>query len=390
MNAINWKRTRPFCFAAFFIDFSSAVFLVAVPYLAMEFGAMSLALGVLAAIRGLTYILGCLSATFLSDRLNRRTLIIVSALVIAAVLAATPAAADLWHLYFITILWAISLSLYWPSVFAWLGDSHPSDELATATCAVNLSWSVAVLMGGLIGGWLFQVAHALPFLVAAVSPLLVVAVMARAPREYAKPNGHVGESAIPGAKRTLLAVWIGNIAICCLLGLMGGVFPKLGSEIGVTSAIFGLFICLMGVGRSLVFLLGFRWSNWVRDWRLAALAQVVAAGMVATVSRTNSHVWLGLVFVTLGLSMGVTYHRGIYTSIKGAASRGMKSGRHEAALLMGVLLGSLGGGALAHFWGLRMPYLPMACLAVLLVIVQIVLIASARRAAADVRPAEFS
>ena len=384
MNAINWKRTRPFCFAAFFMDFSSGMFLVAVPYFAMEFGAMSLALGVLAAIRGLTYILGCLSATFLSDRLNRRTLIVLSALAVAAVLASTATAADLWHLYLISILWAISLSVYWPSVFAWLGDSHRPDELAPATCAVNLSWSVGVLTGGLIAGWLFQVAHALPFVVAAASPLLAAAVMARAPQEHAKPNQHVRESTVPGAKRTLLAVWVGNIAICCLLGLMSGVFPKLGSEIGVTSTIFGLFVCLMGVGRSLLFLLGFRWNKWLRDWRLAALGQVVAAGMVATVSRTNSHAWLGLVFVTLGLSMGVTYYRGIYTSLEGAASRGMKSGMHEAALLTGILLGSLGGGALAHFWGLRTPYLPMACMAVLLVIVQAALIASARKAAANV------
>lgn len=390
MSGLNWRHTRPFCFAAFSMDFSSGVFLVAIPYFAMEFGAMSLALGVLAAIRSLTYILGCLSATFLSDRFNRRTLIMVSTLAIAVVLASAAAAAGLWHLYLITVLWAISLSLYWPSIFAWLGDSHRPDELAPATCAVNLSWSIGMLTGGLIAGWLFQVAHALPFLVAGVFPLFAAAAMARAPQKHAKPNRHAREPATPGVKRGLLAAWLGNVSICCLLGLMSGVFPKLGSEIGVTSTTFGVFICLMGVGRSLLFLLGFRWSRWLRDWRLTVLAQILAAGMVATVSRTNSHVWLGLVFVTLGLSFGATYYRGLYTSLEGAASRGMKSGMHEAALLAGILLGSLGGGSVAHFWGLRQPYFPMACFTVLLVTVQMGLIASARKAAAKAPQAKIS
>ena len=178
----------------------------------------------------------------------------------------------------------------------------------------------------------------------------------------------------------MLGAWLGNISVCCLFGVMSGVFPKLGFEIGVTSLTFGLFMFLLGCGRSLMFLIGFRWSQWLRDWRVAGLAQLLAAGMVATVSRVSSHYWLGLVFGILGLALGTTYYRGLYTSLEGAASRGLKSGIHEAALLVGILIGSLGGGGLAQFWGLRTPYIPCASFVVLLVIAQTMLTTSARKA----------
>ena len=154
---------------------------------------------------------------------------------------------------------------------------------------------------------------------------------------------------------------------------MCGVFPKLGTEIGVTSLKFGILVAMMGLGRTLVFALG-TWKNtWVRDRRICTLAQVLAAGTVAVIPFTNAHWWLGLVFASIGIETGTTYYRSLYASLAGEHSRGLKSGIHEATLFMGMFTGAVGGGLLAHLWDIRAPYIPIASFAFIVLIIQEVL-----------------
>ncbi len=88
---------------------------------------------------------------------------------------------------------------------------------------------------------------------------------------------------------------------------------------------------------------------------------------------TNAHWWLGLVFASIGIATGIAYYRSLYASLAGESSRGLKSGAHEAILFLGILAGSAGGGMLAHFWDIRAPYIPIAGLAFLVLIIQEVL-----------------
>jgi predicted MFS family arabinose efflux permease len=167
-----------------------------------------------------------------------------------------------------------------------------------------------------------------------------------------------------------------------LLGLMSGVFPKLGEQIGVDARAFGLLMAGLGLGRLPVFALAFRWGRWLHGWRVGMIAQLLAAAMVATVSLASAYAWLSLVFLSLGLTAGVNYYRGLFKSLEGEGSRGFKSGMHEASLMAGYLVGSLASGVLASRWGLRAPYVPIALLSVGLVAVQVILVRSASRAQA--------
>lgn len=377
---MDWRHTGRFCGASFGMDFAGGMFFVALPYLALSFGADSMQLGVLTALRGAAYILACIPASLLSDRLNRKVLIGFSAFGVALAFVGAACAQRLWHVEAMVVFWAFAISPFWPSVFAWLGDSHPPEQLGPATGAVNLSWSVGGMIGGVVSGVLFSHMASAPFLCAVVPAALAGAAMLRSPCTHRRPAKPEAGPRTPGSRRELVTVWLGATAVCSLLGLMSGVFPKLGTELGVTASVFGVFMAGLGLGRSVVFSLGLRWSRHLHGWGLAAATQLLAGCMVASVARATSRLWLALVFVSLGLALGTNYFRGLYKSLEHAGSRGLKSGLHEAALLGGILVGSLGGGAAARAWGLRAPYAPAGLWVLTLVLLQAVLLASSRSA----------
>jgi len=378
--AADWRRTGRFCLAAFCMDAANGMFLVVLPYLAQDLGADSMDLGLLAAVRGGAYMLACLTVARLADRRNRKVLVAAAAVGVGLAFLGTAGAGALWHLGATTLFWAVSLSFYWPSLFAWLGDAHPPERLARATAAVNVSWSTGGILGGLAAGWLFLLNAPLPLWVALAPVALAAGTMLLSPCAHGRPQPPTPRRRVPGARRVLAAVWIGNAAICSLLGLLGGVFPRLGGTLGVDAAGFGLLMAGLGLGRTAVFFAGFRHGDRMHGWPLAAATQLLAAALVASVARADSSAWFFVVFLGLGAALGVNYFRGLYKSLENAGLRGLKSGLHEATLLGGVLLGSLLGGAMAKGYGLRAPYVPVACLAVVLTAVQGALLLSARSA----------
>jgi len=389
MAHLDWKHTGRFCAPAFCMDFANGMYITAVPYLAMEFGADSMGLGGLTAVRSCVYVVACLILPLLLARRGRARLIAIAVIGISLSMAGNASSSQLWHLYAIAIGWAVLLSLYWPSVFGWLGDSHSIHQLSRATGAVNVSWSVGMTLGGFAGGWLYQQWPSLPFLAAMVPPIVGCLILLHEADEREQPAETPTAERVPGTRRILISAWTGNTTAAMLFGLVYGVFPKLGKQIGVTPFLFGSLGLMMGLGRTTVFVSGLMGAGWVRRWRVVAATQLVAAAMVATITWAESHLWLAAVFLTVGFSLGVTYFRGLFTSLVGEGARGQKSGAHEAALVVGVLLGSFAGGALAKYQGLRSPYIPAAIVVVVLVAAQAAVLISARRAQAGVRSRWF-
>jgi predicted MFS family arabinose efflux permease len=354
------------------------MYVVALPYLALDFGADSMELGLLSALRGGAYVLATLPAALLVDRVSRRGLILMSTGAVALVYVATAGAGSLWHLWVGTAIWAVGLSPYWPSLFSWLGDSHAGEHLGAATGVVNLSWSSGNILGGLLGGWLFGLYRPSPFVVAVIPVAAACAALVLSPAVDQRAAPEAGRERARGTRRGLAAVWLGNVSVCAVLGLTLGVFPKLGETLGIHAGLFGVLVAGLGLGRTLMFLVGFRYSAAARSAWLGLGAQLVAGGAVASIVFAHSFWHLMAVFVSAGSALGLNYYRGLYKSLEHAGSRGLKSGLHEATLLSGVLFGSLGGGAMAKHWGLRAPYVPLALGIVCLVAVQAVLLASVR------------
>jgi len=255
--------TARFFAAAFFSDFGTAMYVVALPYLAMELGASSLGLGVIGAARGTSYLAGCLVAAFLADRMSRARLTGISCMLVVAAYALSSRAATLGQLTGAVAFWAGVLALFWPALFAWTADVHGAAKLGRATGAANMGWSLGYMFGGAAGGCLYRVSALAPVLLAAV-PVLGAYLSLRGVSERRAERVRRPRDGRRGGGNTagLLAGWIGNGSMCCLFGLMSGVFPKFGLEIGVGAAVFGLMMALAGLLRTGVFLASFFGSVW--------------------------------------------------------------------------------------------------------------------------------
>lgn len=375
-------KTKRFCLAAFWMDFALGMYMVAIPFLSMSLGAESRVLGYLGATRGLSYGLSCLVVGFLLlDRFRRLTLITVGCAATILMSWATGMSGQLWHLFAVAVFWGMAVSFFWPALFGWLGGDHESDStLGSAVGAVNLSWSVGIMIGGFIGGILYGLGPWVPFVAAALPVALAYLILLFTPAEVSeKKEGDAAGETWSGSGAELAAAWLSCLSMACLGGMMMGVFPRLGKDIGIGASKFGLLVATAGMGRTVMFALGMWKSNIVRDWRFSGIVQLAAAGMVATLCRAESYWWIACVYVVLGISFASTYYRSLYASLEGAGSKGMRSSVHEAVLFAGILIGSVGGGEIAERWALRSPYVPIACLVVLFGIVQLVLVGAARR-----------
>jgi len=382
MRLPRFGRTGRFFVSAFAMDFGGGMYVVALPYLAMSLGAESLQLGIIGAARSVTYMASCVLAALLADRFSRRDIVWASVTVMVGVLLLTVATTSLWHLFAVVLLWGFVLSFFWPSVLSWAADAHRPAELGRATSAINMGWSLGYMVSGAIAGWLFRISSALPILLAALPTLIAGAVLFNVPHHRPRRPAQAQVSAPPpGATFRLLAGWLGNASVCCMFGLAGGVFPRFGTQIGVGVVWFGVLTAIAGLTRTAVFAFGFLGASWPRSWQVSAFSQLVAAVLVAALGLASGPGWVVPVFVALGASVGAAFCTSLYTSLEGARARGMKSALHEATLVAGILIGTVGGGGIAHVWGLRAPYVPIALLSCLLVAAQVALNRLARLAA---------
>lgn len=358
------------------MDFAAGMFLVALPYALMARGGDSMSLGVAAGLRGGGYGLACILLARLADRFNRKLVMAVSVSCVSAGLIIAAGARSLAGLYVGSLFWALALAPFWPSVFSWLGDSHPTENLGRASNALNFSWSSGGMLGGIVSGALFARFDQRLFLLAVLPVIFSWLSLGLYTCPHRRPERGAPVKRRAGDRRLLAAALLANVSASALAGLITGVFPELGISVGIGPAAFGLLVAGNGLGRTFTFLAGLRWSGFLRNWRTVFALQGTAALLVAGIALLQRPWWLAAAFLLTGVSGGISYYRGIYTVLEAPGARGFKAGLFEAMLLFGFMLGAFPGGWLAAGLGLRTPYPVIAGFTFLLMAAQGLLLRS--------------
>src|SRR5262249_49225793 len=130
--------------------------------------------GFVGALRSLPYVLLCLPVGALVDRWDRRRVMIIcdtaSALAVGSIpLALALGGLTLAQLYIVALAEGTFYVFFNLANTACLPNIVPQEQLATAVSRNYAAFSVALLLGPLLGGALFAVAHPLPFVVDALS-----------------------------------------------------------------------------------------------------------------------------------------------------------------------------------------------------------------------------
>jgi MFS family permease len=151
--------------------------LVAMPLLLLSTTGSALRAGLVEATWGLVYLVTCLPAGSIVDRLSRRTAMVManlgcasgSVLLVASIVGGF---VTLPLVLVVVTVFAVAGPLYEPAASASIRRIVPADQLPAALSAGQVRNQVAQLVGPMLGGALFTVWPAAPFLLDGVSYLV--------------------------------------------------------------------------------------------------------------------------------------------------------------------------------------------------------------------------
>ena len=351
-------RKEPFLYTISFLqDLCLAITGLCVPLLALRLGGTYGDLGVIAATGSCTYSLGCFTIGRLGQRLGYRRLMAAAALSTAVVFAGYLAATRIWHLLLLGGLSGLTMSGYWPSLQAWLGQGKGRRELLPALGRFNVAWSLSFLVGPILAGRLQTAAPASAFaLTAGVSGAVFLSLCLMPVRERGTPEAS-GDGTTPWAARRFLPVaWVANFVTFFATGCVRSLFPKLGTDLGMDPPELGLLLSLIGGAQTLSFALVARTERW--QFRLAPLAAVqsLAAGGLWLLAFGSTALWFGPALLVQGVLIGATFTASAFYSLHAEGPGGTRVTVHEGIVGSGMFVGPLVGGLAAEHRGPRAPY----------------------------------
>lgn len=353
-----------FYISAFLADLALGAVLLSLPLLLIyKFSATSLILGLFGALGAFIYSSSVMIVGRLSDRFNRRNILIFGCVLFILVYSILPFLKHLKQVFFIYVFGAISMSMFWPTIQAWLSQGLDKKNLVRSLTNFNVCWSAGLALGFLFAGILFSFNPEAPFMFAICFMAVVILLLRRQPvpsevrDEPARKIFLKTQEDRPGsARRFLYIAWCANFVSWYIVGIVRNLFPKLSTELGFSSAYIGVFIFLMILAQTIIFFILGRTHRWHYRLLPIVLFQTFAimALLLLTISSKAAYFMIAMVF--LGLSCGMTYFSSIFYSLYGFIDKGKKSGIHEAFIGTGALFGPLIGGFAAYRFGIRAPY----------------------------------
>jgi Na+/melibiose symporter-like transporter len=291
------------------------IYLVAIAWLVYDISNAPGALAVVGFAWTLPQVLGLLVAGVLSDRLERRRLLVIADLLrfvsisVIAVLALTDRA-ELWHLVVLVVFYGLGEALFQPAFTAIVPDVVPREELLQANALkelmepLGLRFAGPALGGALIAVFDVGVAFSVDAATFAVSAI-AVSRMARQPPPREAP-GSMRRDLLEGFAyvRAHAWLWATLIGAALFLLLTFGPFEVLlpyiiRNDLGGDADTFGLVLAAGGLGSILAALVlsrtgvprryvTFMWGAWfVGDLLVVLLAVAGAAWQMCLIALVS-------------------------------------------------------------------------------------------------------
>ncbi len=347
--------------APFGMEMVMSAYYLAAPLLLIDLKASPIELGLFGSVASGVQMILAHRMGPLSDRFGRRRLILLGPLLfsLSCVLAATVNL--VWAVLLLSALNGLCLSLFWPSIQAWVAEFQRESGLARNIGTLNMAWTASLLLGPVLSGIFFGVHPRLPFLFAGFLALSLFLLSYSSIHD--RPGRPKTEEApaepLPSAwhRSFLYASWIANFTSWFMIGNARFQFPKLARELGSSPQTVGLLTGCLGLSLFAGFFLLREVDLWHFRRRYLFGAQALAAAGLLTLSLSGSPFLFALALMAIGLSSSVTYYSSLFYAIRLFPQLGKGTGFHESILSTGALAGPLLGGLGANFSGLRAPYL---------------------------------
>lgn len=349
----------------------SMITYVALPFQVAQLTDSFVAVGLIGLVELAPLVIFGLYGGALADSVDRRTMVlsteIAAGLLIAVLLVnAIIPSPQLWILYVVAVLLAVTDGLQRPSLDAMIPRVVAHDQLAAAGALNALRWQLGGIVGPAIGGILISVGGlATAYGVDVVTFALSAAVLWRV-RKIKVDNDSSESASLRHIADGLRYAWsrkdlMGTYAvdlIAMIFAFPYALFPFLADDLGAPWAL-GLLYSAGACG-SLVVTLTSGWTSLVhRHGRAIVLAAMVWGLGIALVGMTTS---LWLVLVLLAVAGGADMVSGIFRMTMWNQTipddvRGRMAGIELLSYSIGPLLGQVRSSAAASMTSLRMSFI---------------------------------
>jgi len=353
--------------APFGMDFVFSVYYLAAPLLLIDLKANPVELGLVGTLASSIHMVMAHLMGHLSDRLGRRRLIIAAPVIFSTTCLLMTQVREVWIILVLSLVNGLCLSIYWPSLQAWIADRQTGTGLARDIGNFNLSWTAATLAGPILSGLLYRLYPRLPFFVGAAIALMLFFLVFTSVHEN---KLHPAEEAEPLDTETsdwrrsfLYAAWVANFGSWFVIGNARYQFPKLARELNIPPHIIGLILGFLGLALFSGFFLLRKSARWHFTKEYLFGAQILALAGILLIIVSKEPMLFASAFIMIGLSSSVTYYSSLYYAVHLLKKKGRGTGLHESILGGGAVLGPILGGLAAQYAGLRAPY--FLCIAVL-------------------------
>lgn len=379
------NHTRRFLYlSSLIMDMCIGMVLFAVPlFLIKRLQASVFVIGLTGSLGALGYSIFCLGTGRLSDRLGRKKVAIMGIGIFVSTYFLITFVRTLFPVFILVFLGGIGMSMFWPPVQAWVAESTEKKRLIESLGVFNISWSMGLMLGPLLGGMLFPLGTSIPFYFAVGQAAILSFVILQLSEPQKKPllcEPEVwSEKGIVNKASFLFIAWMANFVSWFIVIMLRNLFPVLAVTLEMSPRMLGFLIFLVYISQTAMFLLLRHLRGWHYRMEPLLLCQGLAAGGLIIGFFTSSVLLFGISFVLIGVSGGMTYFSSIFYSLDSSpATKGKKTGFHESILGTGGLLGPLFGGLVARYYDLRAPYLLGLTLIICAMLMEVVIYRNAR------------
>lgn len=362
--------------AAFLLDAAVMVGTAALPFFVFHhLGGGATETGILGSSQSMVYALCCLASSTLVSRVkNAIAWAIFGGLIFGTLYAAGHLSRDIWVYGLGVSLASVGMSMVWPALHSWLGAEVDVAKRTRRMGMFNISWSLGLAVGPLIGGYLYEVDYRLPFvavfLMSAAAAWILRPVPPETPHEPAPDTEEVPRVERHALERLIHPAWVANGMGWALVGVTRSVFPKQLDTLvsGQSLRLFweaeapqalvsgaaqlsGLLAFILSFSSCAMFLLMGRTHWWHGRSSVLFTLQVLSAGALAVLGATHSYALMGLCFALIGVNCGVCFFAASFYCTANPVLKHRRLAINEGVVGMGGFLAPFAFGWLADEYG---------------------------------------
>jgi MFS family permease len=345
------------CGVAFGGYLGSHMRLPVVPLYARSLGADAVLVGIINSAFLLMAALLSLPLGMMSDRLGRKRLACIGALILSVTSFLLYFSKTPWQMVWIYLFFGIGLAAFGPTMMSLVADISPVTHLGRSygwyTTALYTSMSLGPALGGLVAkelgyGEVFLISGVLVF----ITFWLILLYLPRA-RHMLSDRARNSEPAAAAEllqNRPLVGCWLVTLGGCFGLGMFVTFFPLHAHNQGLHVGEIGLVFAVQGVWNGLCRIpFGYLSDRVARRGTLVIIGLLGYSGAMVGFALSTSLVHFLLTATLLGISMGLAFTSvgALIAEVVEQESRGLAMGGYNTCIYFGMMLSSaLMGGVI--------------------------------------------